>query len=135
MLTIGEEIRFLRQQSRYRESGSFSAEAGISAEGLRKIELGDRLPNRDTLERLLMVGDIPDEKADELRDRRDQTQAERDGLALHYRASTQKLDGVAEKAATVVDKFLLEFDLCITKEDKKDLYRRMRMLLKKELSA
>lgn len=135
VLTIGEEIRYLRQQCRHREAQVFAAEVGISYEGLRKIENGERLPNRDTLEKILIVGNVPVEKANEVRDRRDQTQAERDGLALQYRASTEKLDNVAERAAVEVEKFLLEFEMCISKEDRKDLYRRMRTLFKEELSA
>ena len=56
---------------------------------LAYILTGERVPSRDTLERIIAAVRVPDDTADRLQHLRDQAQAERAGLTLPERDAEQ----------------------------------------------
>jgi hypothetical protein len=105
----------------------------MSHEGLRKIERGERIPSRETLDAILDVGKVPDKLADKLRRDRDKAQAERVGLSLPISFPDDKLRKISDKITTTLVKFLGELDLELPEKEKKDLHKRVETTLRKEI--
>lgn len=81
-MTLGEEVLNVRMASCYPARKDFSRQLGISVEGLRKIEGGERVPEKDTLDRILQIAGVPDLLAKRLRQLRDREHAIQIGLDL-----------------------------------------------------
>ena len=127
---LGDTIRQIRKASSYRGLEAFASQASMSKEGLRKIEHGDRLPNRETLVSLLEAGNAPDDQIIELQQLRDRTQAKRDGLDVQN-AKDINLDRLSAAAVTVFGKYLSEYDMELPESDQ----RHLKVEVKKALRA
>lgn len=118
--SLGSTVKQIRKRSTYRDLTSFARQAGISKEGLRKIELGDRLPSRDSLEGILRAGEVPKKQASEMLRQRDIAHAEREGLPIPS-ADGVDTDQLAEKAMEIFTTFLDGCDLALSEEDQADI--------------
>jgi len=131
-VNLGEEIKSIREQSPYRDLRSFSYQAGLSHEGLRKIEHGIRLPNRPTLDRILEVGKVPSKRANELRKSRDQAQAVRAGLVSSQDPDV-RLQQLTGQLMKTLKKFFVESNCELPKREETMLYKRIEAILRKEI--
>jgi transcriptional regulator with XRE-family HTH domain len=131
---LGGTIRELRKASSYRDMYGFAAQAGISKEGLRKIENGERLPNRETLARILDTGNVPADEALELQQLRDKTQAIRDGIDVPNYANDVDLGRLAQAAVGVFGRYLGEYDMFLPEEDQRHLRAEIKRTLKDRIA-
>lgn len=118
---LGDAIKEFRKASNYRGPISFAQQAGISKEGLRKIENGERLPTRETLTKLLEAGEVPKRKRMELHQIRDRAQAKRDGLDVPNYANDSDLADLAGAAINIFSKYLGDYDMEIPDGDQRFL--------------
>ena len=133
--TLGEEIKAIRKSSRYTDLESYAGEASLSREGLRKIENGDRLPNRDTLKRLLQVSGIQKGETDRLMRMRDLAQAERDGLTLPHFVTPERIQSIASRIRLAVFTFTDDYDLEFPDPDQRELEVKIAEVLTEEMSG
>jgi len=70
-MELGKIITDIRKGSLYPRRSDFAKNIGISHEGLRKVESGARIPQKDTLDKILNIGGLPDREADRIRHIRD----------------------------------------------------------------
>jgi len=99
-MDFGEAIQKLRQRSQYQDRRTFASRVGISSEGLRKIENGSRIPERETLEKILEVSGCPDDYAQELWAQWNVEQAHKYGVHL-----PEEFPEVGEVAGAAVEAF------------------------------
>ena len=106
MASFGELLKEVRARSPYRDLKSFSQQVGISYEGMRKIEAGDRVPTSDTTEKIISVSQVPEEEAEELRRRRHLDFAEKHGINLYAEIPEYDYRRVAGISVEVIQEFL-----------------------------
>ena len=81
-MQLGDTIREVRERSAYTSRKDFAERVGLTSEGLRKIDTGTRVPERETIERILSVGNVPNKEADRVLILRDRIVAKRVGIDL-----------------------------------------------------
>lgn len=104
-MDFGEAIQKLRHRSQYQDRRTFASRVGISSEGLRKIENGSRIPERETLENILEVSGCPDDHAQELWAQWNVEQAHKYGVHL-----PEEFPDVAEVSGAAVAAFSTYLD-------------------------
>ena len=134
MQDIGSLVRELRDRSPYRDLRSFASQNGLSYEGLRKIEIGERIPSIDTIDHIIQAVDLTKDQAQELRRTRDLAHADREGL-LDKGVTDGKMDAIALACFATVTEFLEEFDMVLTGPDQTDLRNRVLKAVQGELCA
>lgn len=141
--TLGEKLQHIRRTSGYKDRPAYAQQAELSKEGLRKIEIGERLPTAETLATLLKVGKISGSRYTELMKLRDELQAERDGTnATPPRMLEDEfINQFTIRLATLVDAFLADCTdddgeaFSMDAQTKKDLTSRIRAAVKEQLSV
>jgi len=103
---------------------SFAAQTGISYEGLRKIELGERTPTVETIAVIIRAVDLDDDRAHQLKISRDLAHADRENL-LNKGVTDEKIEDVALECRNTLVGFLAEFDMGLEEGDQKDLLLRL----------
>lgn len=134
MRHIGQYVRELRRLSVHHDIRSFAQHVGLSFEGLRKIEMGERVPTAESVAKIIEAMDLPDDLAHEMWVSRDLEHAARENLL--DRGVTDKMIGkLARECQTVVTDFLAEFDLGLPEEDQHDLLGRLQESIRERLRA
>lgn len=134
MEAIGTSIRGLRDRSPHRDLRAFAEQAGLSYEGLRKIEIGERIPSIDTVDQIIQAVAMSKKQARKLRVARDLAHAEREGL-LNKGVTDNKIDDMSKTCHDTVVDFLDEFDMELSDEDQEDLLARLTGAISGELRA
>lgn len=75
-----ETLKKARMESRYPHVRDFADRVGLSYGGYKKMESGERIPEADTLETIIRLGELSTEWSETLRALRMQTHAKRSGL-------------------------------------------------------
>ena len=128
------EIKAVRLQSPYRDLRTFAAKSDLSHEGLRKIEVGIRIPRRATLESIISIGKVPKAKADDLRKARDKAQAARDGLDTPFFSTDENFRSVSKHLVDIVTRFLAANDVELGERAQKILHKRFEGQIRKEFT-
>lgn len=105
----------------------------MSHEGLRKIELGERVPTRETLDRIIEVSSIPEKKADELRKSRDLAQSTKVGMSLPPFSNDAKIRRLANRSVVTFMRWLGELGYRLPTKEQKALLIRLEQVLRKEI--
>lgn len=132
--TLGDTVRTMRKQSPYKDLRSFAGQAGVSHEGLRKIEIGKNIPTRETLEKLIKAGRPPRKQAEKMRRDRDEVQASSSGLSRPS-FSAESIAGLSQKLVKTTEQFLNDCDLEIGASERRALLTRFTATVREELSA
>lgn len=134
---LGEAIEALRRKSRFHSRKDFARQAGLSEEGLRKIENGYRVPAQDTLDKIVKVcvATCPQEETTALYVLRDQAQATRDGINLGSRVSTQNYDLATKRVLDFVETTILKpNDMFIGQKERNVLIPQLREVIRESIS-
>ena len=131
-MDVGTLVKSIRERSPHRDLRSFAEQAGISYEGLRKIEIGERIPSTDTVEQIIQSVEISEEVAQEMRVLRDIAHAEREGL-VNKGVTDEKISEMAGACQSAVVDFLGEFEMGLEEADQEDLLERIQGALEREL--
>lgn len=134
-MKLGHELRDLRKTSTYTDLEAFAEAAGLSREGLRKIEMGTRLASKDSLEGILRAANTPDDAAIRLRKLRDIFQAKRDGLTAPLYVSEERMSSLVQELMETVLIFLGECELELPAAEKHMLHTRLLNTTKKEVGV
>jgi transcriptional regulator with XRE-family HTH domain len=129
---VGTLVKSIREHSPHRDLRSFAQQAGISYEGLRKIEIGERIPSAKTLEQIIQAVEITNGQARQMRILRDLDHAKREHL-VNKGVTDEKISGMAITCQTAVVDFLDEFEMALSEEDQEDLLERIQGGLEREL--
>lgn len=133
-MSLGEVIKEVREASPYRDLRSFASQVGLSYEGLRKIELEERVPSAKTIEDIIAGVGIDDDLAQQLRVSRDLAHAERENL-LNKGVTDEKIEELASACRDTVVEFLGEFEMGLEEGDQEDLLARLTESILGELRA
>jgi len=117
-MSLGDSIRRLRSRSPFPERKTFAFRAGISVEGLRKIENDTRVPERATLDKILEVASCPDGIADSILNEWSTTQAKKLGVRIQTDSSPETL---AEVLVDDIEQYIVGHEWSIPDNWKDDL--------------
>lgn len=129
----GEEIRRLRKESYTRDPTLICEELSVSKEALRKWEVGERLPNRDVLSRLLEILGLSNAEKSRMIEWRNELAAERDGSQAAKFLSTKQIEKVLTEIVDIFSGLLEDVDLEMDTETRVELKCELRKIIKREL--
>jgi transcriptional regulator with XRE-family HTH domain len=126
-MAIKDMLRELRKRSPYPEMKTFAGQAGISYNALKKIEQGTRLPERETLDKMLHASGAPDSKRAEILKDWSAVMLERHRMSIDIPA-------VARLAAQEFEQLLEDHEWNLPTDWKELVIRRLEEKLEAELS-
>ena len=135
MSVLGDALHNLRIMSPYPDLRAFSAQSGVSREGIRKVEQGKQVPSVKIMDKIISAVEVTKEEADRLRYQRNLAHALREGLlnkTVTEEKMTELANGMYEVFATYLDAFepAIEFE----EEDAGELREMLRQRIEEELN-
>jgi transcriptional regulator with XRE-family HTH domain len=133
-MSFGDELKRLRQSSRYPDMSDFARYAGVVPDQYRDYERGKRIPNKETLEKLIFGGGLSDEDATVLREARNVERARQCGVDLSPPGSLHiDVPALAESIQKEIEFELKRSQVTVSSRKWRVIARRIEILLKNAL--
>lgn len=135
MSALGELIRSIRLASAHTDLSTFAPRAKLSVEGLRQYELGNSIPTRKTLERILETGRAPKSIVEKAIRERDLTKAKMEGISLAQLVPPEKAKELVDRLVKMFERFLVDIDVNTSLEERRKLRSMVMNVVKEEVSG
>lgn len=133
---LGEKLKEARLASKYTTRKALASQAGLSEEGLRKMEKGIRVPDPENLLALCKALKLPQQSISDFVMLRNKAHAERDGVDIIPGLTNNRLTDASSRVLDFVEESMLKpNDMFIGKKERDKLVPLLRSILRDSLEV